>query len=65
MAHVSELPAFDKKFEQYLNSGKCPVWDTEKPLYRGGAGYHERKFLRDLEKEKIPFRQDLIEVVSH
>ena len=56
----SQLPELDAKFDEYLKSGECSLWDFKQKLYRGGDVSLERKTLRNIEKNKEPFRKDLI-----
>ena len=56
----SQLPEFDTKLEEFLNSDKCVKWDSNQPIYRGGDISLERKLSRNIEKGKSPFRTDLI-----
>ena len=60
VTHFYELAEFDVKFDAYLKAGGYPVWNCERPLYRGGRGGNERKMIRNLKKEKPVFRRDLI-----
>ena len=58
--HFSQLPEFDTKLEEFLNSDQCVKWDSNQPIYRGGDASSERKLLRNTDKGKTPFRSDLI-----
>ena len=56
----SQIHEFDVKLKKFLNSGSCSKWDSSLPLYRGGDASLERKMLRNIEKDKTPFRNDII-----